>query len=242
MLLPVGWVMFLRSANSWIGTERINTGIEIEWRDEERQSFEYEGKQYVVVPLGEDMFCDSASDNIQGEPVFNIIKYPSDIWEKIFVGKEKTVIYQVENGAGVTTYYDGYSLYCSEENVEALESYYHNLDNYNWYLEIYPEDYDEEKVKMIPLALSEKEAAAIQKMQILDMDQSVKWQEEEKFEFLTKISKDDIVEGSIFLTKDGENWYWNTELRDDSKSTDDVWYHYVIELPETVSEKINEVR
>ena len=242
ILIPVGWVIFLRSENSWTGTERIDTGIEVEWEDEEKQSFEYAGNRYVAVQYRDDMFYDVTSEEVQGEPVFNMIKYPEDIWEKIFVGKEKTVIYQVENGAGVTTYYDGYSLYCSEEDVEALESYYHNLDNYNWYLEIYPEDYDEEKVQMLPLTLSGEEADAVQGMVIFNLDISLEIPENGGYECLARMSKDGVVKGAIYLQEDDGTWYWNTEMCDESKSTDEKWYCYVVKLPKTVSEKINEVR
>ena len=58
------------------------------------------------------------------------------------------------------------------------------------------------------------------------------------FGSIAKISKDSVVRGTLSIAKYDGNWYWKSEVIDESREKDGTWPEYVQPLPESLNEKI----
>lgn len=130
-IIPISWFTTVRSANGMVDEEYVDTGIMIRWGS--HNTFKYEGEEYRHLDLtDEDEF--SYADNqrrTKESAAFNICR--KGILESIFNANEKQVIYQVENGVGVTMYSDGYDIYYPVKEEKKVLSFYKNFYNYEWY-------------------------------------------------------------------------------------------------------------
>jgi len=69
---------------------------------------------------------------------------------------------------------------------------------------------------------------------------AVFFEEFEKLGSVFKISKDGVVRGTISIGKYEGQWYWRSEVIDESREKDGTWPEYVQALPETLSSKIEQ--
>lgn len=143
---------------------------------------------------------------------------------------EEDVIYPVVHPKWKMAYVNG-DLFVHEEDKEVAETYYSDDNNYEWYIVI---DEDEGE-KKIPISMSEQDVEYIYQMDDLEKDQSLLFDDIEKFASLEKSSKDGIIYARISLAYYQEKWYWRTETIDEDK---DGWPEYVFELPKEITEQI----
>lgn len=136
--------------------------------------------------------------------------------------------------------WNGGDLYCSKKHIEDANSYYADDDNYSWYVLIDSDDYDEE-LNSYPIEVTDSEIEAVYGVEEQKRDLAVFFDEFEKFGSLFKISKDGVVRGTISIGKYDDQWYWRSEIIDESREKDDTWPEYVQALPKSLDNKINEV-
>ena len=63
----------------------------------------------------------------------------------------------------------------------------------------------------------------------------------EKFGILSKISKDGLIEGKVDLVLNEGTWYWKSEVIDEEREKDGDYPEFVVELPETLAERISDL-
>ena len=66
-------------------------------------------------------------------------------------------------------------------------------------------------------------------------------EEFDTFGSLIKISKDGVVRGTLSIAEFDGDWYWKSEIIDESRENDGMWPEYIQLLPESLSKKIKAV-
>lgn len=202
----------------------------IKYVDEETLEIDFGGETRKFEKEKESEMVDSIS--YKGER-YILLEYNADIFYYDYnntVECEEDVIYPVEHPQWKMAYVNE-DLFVHEDDKEVAEAYYSDDDNYEWYI-VVDEDEGEKK---IPLSMGEKDLKDIYQMENLEKDESLLFDDIEKFASLEKSSKDGIISARISLAYHQGKWYWRTEVIDDAK---DGWPEYVFELPKDITEQI----
>jgi len=230
-LIPLGWFVFLRAANSIPEEDYVDTGKMAEW---ENGGFIYEDEKYVEVCFPENIFMYSVNDGSKMKPVLNA-SAGKTFWEKLFVGGKGNIvtIYEIDNATGENLYYD-YLLYCEESKTDEIEAYYADDQNYQWFTRVWDDD-DNAVLESVELTGDDLQFIynmdADDAKESLDINDSLMWVE------LVKKSKDDVVEGYIDIVCDGDTWYWDTGVWDESKDEQGSYADFVYQLPDELGKK-----
>ena len=178
----------------------------------------YEGKEYVCLEYPQNIFYydyhGNSEDNF--EEVDGIYPIASPNWEMIWNGGD---------------------LYCAMESGAEAREYYSLDENYEWYVKVdSPEDVEEQACL---INVTAEELDSIYGLEELEQEMSLFFEEFEALGSIMKVSKDGIVRGTLSIVKYQGQWYWNTEVIDESKEQDGTWPEYVQPLPKSLSEKIS---
>lgn len=176
----------------------------------------YEGSEYVPVEYPSDVFYyrykGNSNDNF--EDVDGIYPISSPEWAMLW-------------NAG--------DLYCSKKQADKANTYYANEDNYEWYVLI---DSQQDEAAPYPIKVTSEEIDDVYSVTGKEKDLSVFFDEFEKLGDVYKVSKDGIVCGSITIGKYNGNWYWRSEVVDESRENDGTWAEYVQPLTASLDQKI----
>ena len=175
----------------------------------------YEGEKYSVFGYPADIFMYDLAEGVECEEDESV---PLD-------GSQWRMVYN--NG----------DVYCNTDDIDAANAYYNNHENYNWFVNIEYDDYE----KMYPLNISMEDFEYIYRMEDMNKETAIFFDEIETQGSLIKVSKDGFIEGRTGLAEYDGKWYWRTETIDESRERDGEWPEYVIPLPEAVSDEIMEL-
>ena len=125
-------------------------------------------------------------------------------------------------------------MYCHTDDFNDANVYYSNHENYEWYVMV--ENGETEKTYQINPSMEDFEY--IYRMEDINKETSVFFDEIEMQGSLIKVSKDGFIEGRTGLALYDDSWYWRTETIDENRECDGEWPEYVIPLPEAVSIEI----
>lgn len=232
-VLPTAFFLFIRYSNGIGEPNYVDTGTLIVW-DRGQTSFNYKGEKYEEIELNlgnKDTIYWKESVEADKKIIFNIMPETSLI-DRIFNANEKENVYLVTNSTGFPIY-SSYSLFVSKKHRLKVESYYNNLNNFNFWL--LPDG--DENNRNISIDRSDYEQLLTisnnKKTKKINSKHSV-----ESFE-LYSTSKDRVIEISgPLLTKYGDKWYMEgmtTAFDDDDLDP----LSNVIELPNHITEKLN---
>lgn len=224
---PVGMILYMRMGDA-INSKQLDTGVKVVWDSE--GSFTYDGVKYVAVELEDDVFWYDVLYDEEREASFNI---GEESWEN----DECDVAYKIESGAGMTIYEILAILYCPETEVEKVQKYYQDDQNYIWYME------NENSEARVEIELTDEEKEILENMTEEQYDKSLEYNYDENLEYayFVKESRDGVVEAIMYLVKKDGVWYWDTEIADDSKEVEDGWAAYAVEMPDELSVKVEEI-
>lgn len=167
------------------------------------------------------------------------IEYNQDIFAYYYIGDseygEEGEVSPVEGSKFDMVQCEG-DLYCLKDEQEAAQSYYSSDENFIWSVAVDTED----DIVTCPLEVTEEEMGAVYGIENQEKDQAIFFDEIEAFATLTKTSKDGIVSGVTELAYYEGNWYWRSEIIDESREKDGDWPEYVYAIPETLSQKITD--
>ena len=166
---------------------------------------EYEGASYVPVTFNQDIF--SCGLGVEGE-------------------FETDVSYPIGDAQFDMIHNNG-DLYVAEEQAGEAAQYYQDDANYDWKISVM----GEEKDIVTPIEITLEERDYIYEMEGQEKDLAIYFDEIEQQATLIKTSKDGIARGSIELALYDGQWYWRTEIIDDTREKDGTWPEYVYPLP-----------
>ncbi len=185
------------------------------------------------------MFVPSANDTVKYEgEKYTLLQYPMDIFfydlaEGVDGYREDETV--PLKGSWWPMVYNNGDVFCDEDDIYDANAYYNNHENYYWYVIIETEDEE----KTYPIEISIEDFGYIYRMEDMDKETAIFFEEIEKQGSLIKTSKDGFIEGRTGLAQYKGRWYWRTEIIDESRECDGEWPEYVIPLPETVGDEIN---
>lgn len=173
-------------------------------------AIEYEGNMYEPVAFNADIFyyCYNGDEYFEED-----IKYPI-------------------TGADWKMVYDSGDLFCISDRADEANAYYTDDDNYDWFVTI--SEKDSEKEMTYPIEVSGEELSYIYGMEDMDREKPLFFDEIEAFATLKKVSRDGMVQGRTELAYSRGDWYWRSEIIDESKERDGTWPEYVQKLPDSL--------
>jgi len=177
-----------------------------------RDTVTHNEKTYVYLETNMDIFnYDFNNINNNYYEVDIIHKIPHDKWDMI--------------------YFNG-DLFVYEKEVKKAIEYYKDDVNYDWSVIIEKDEIENE----FPISVSAKELKYLYNMDNVKKEETMLFDEIEKFGTLKKTSKDKTISASICLAYFNNSWYYRTEIIDINKEND---AEYVIKLPDSLNKKIN---
>ena len=173
---------------------------------------------------------------------YSITEYPSNVFSYDYNGnshydvEEVDGIYPIDSPNWDMIWNDG-NLYCDKEYAAEANAFYADDENYVWYLLI---DYDVEDKEgySVDIELTADELAYVYNIEDKEKNLAVFFDELEKTASVFKISNDGVVRGTLSIGKYKGEWYWRSELIDESRESDGTWPEYIQPLPESLSDKI----
>lgn len=186
-------------------------------KSDDQDIVKYEGNKYVLLeyPANEFYYDYNGNSHDNFEEVDGIYPVDSSLWNMIWNGGD---------------------LYCAKDKADEAESYYADDVNYDWYIVI---DTEEEEC-FYPVDITDSERESMYSFEEMERKTSVFMEEFEAHGSIVKISKDGIVRGTISIARYDGNWYWKSEIIDESREEDGTWPEYVQPLPETLNRKVKE--
>ena len=167
---------------------------------------------------------------------YNYLEYNADIFGYNFNGNdyyEEDVIYPIPHEKWDIVYCSG-DLFVLDTMVEEAYAYYGDDNNYEWFVMV--EDVNLEDATTISISISPEELSYIYAMDDMEKDKTFFFDDIQKFGTLIKTSKDGLVSATIGLMYHDGDWYWRSEIIDESQ---EGWPEYIFRLPQSLIEKIN---
>ncbi len=124
-------------------------------------------------------------------------------------------------------------LFILNSQAEEAAAYYGDDENYTW--SVFIDIPESEDGKTFPIALGD-DISRIYDMEVADAKTTLFFDDIEIFASLIKTSKDGLISASISLAFFENTWYWRSDVFDDGV---EGWPEYVAELPESLSEQLN---
>lgn len=172
----------------------------------------YNGKTYVYLETNMDVFNYEFNSNNYYE-IEMIHEIPHDKWDMI--------------------YFDG-DLFVYEKQVKKAIEYYKDDNNYEWSVIVEEDEIENE----FPILVSETELKYLYNIDNKNKEETMLFEEIEKFGTLKKTSKDKTIYAIICLAYFKDFWYYRTGTIDITKENDP---EYVIKLPESLNKKIKDL-
>ena len=174
-------------------------------------SLTYEGKNYLLLEYNQDIFFYDLAYYVDYEEDENL-PLDHDKWDLV--------------------YRDG-DIFILDTQAEEAIAFYADDSNYTWSVIIYPDDSEDEY--SIPLTVSDSDVDYIYKMDSMERDRTLAFDDIEVFATLAKTSSDGLIQATVSLAAKGGEWFWRSEVIDD---TADGWPEYVFPLPESLTSQI----
>lgn len=175
----------------------------------------YNGKTYVYLETNMDVFN------------YEFNNYNNEYYEV-------DVISEIKHDKWDMIYLDG-DLFVYEKQVKKAIEYYKDDNNYEWSVIIEEDEIENE----FPILISDSELKYLYNIDNIKREETMLFDEIEKFGTLKKISKDKTIYASICLAYFNDYWYYRTSTIDVTKENDP---EYVIKLPESLNKKINNLK
>lgn len=180
----------------------------------DNDTVKYEGEKYAILQYPMDIFYYDLAEGVDGYEEDETVPLKGSLWPMVY-----------NNG----------DVFCDEDDIYDANAYYNNHENYVWYVVIETEDAEE----TYPIKISMEDFEYIYRMEDMDKETAIFFEEIETQGSLIKTSKDGFLDGRTGLAQYEGNWYWRTEIIDESREKDGTWPEYVIPLPDTVNTEIN---
>ncbi len=183
------------------------------------------------------MYTNNDTDTVKYEgEKYSVLGYPADIFmydlaDGVECEEDETVPL---DGSWWRMVYNNGDVYCHTDDFNDANAYYNNHENYDWYVNVEYED----REKMYPINPSVEDFEYIYRMEDINKETSIFFEEIEMQGSLIKVSKDGFIKGITGLALYDGSWYWRTEIIDESREMDGDWPEYVIPLPEAVNNEI----
>lgn len=171
----------------------------------------YKGKTYVYLEYNPDIFTYNLNKNDY---------------------LEEDIIHPIEHNKWEVVYFNG-DLFVSKKQVKDAIKYYSNDDNYEWSFIYEKDDYEKE----YKITISDDELDYIYGMEKMHREETMLFEDIKAFGTIKKTSKDNFISAITTLAYYNDYWYWKTEVVTDEENNPE----YVIKLPETLNNKINEL-
>ncbi|MDO4942038.1 MAG: hypothetical protein Q4E73_04245 [Lachnospiraceae bacterium] len=258
---PFMWIINEREKSFFTGNGNyIHTGTMLNWEDN-GTTFVYDDQIYESVELtiygSEDCkfeddlpfdFSDYIQiyDDFQGKAVFNI-QERDDLISKILKQTGRNTMFEVHGTFQGKMYYDESSaFYCLQDEKEDVIRYYSDFSHYNWYIRKRKADENIMEGDFDKIVLSEQEKQKILKLRKYGTKQKLDLNlqhiaggiQDDVWYDLEMISQDNLIRGTMSLVKYEGNWYWDM---DEEPDEDNPNIGYVMKLPKSVSEKMNQM-
>lgn len=214
--------------------------------DGDVRTFEIEGKTTdpqvgAITDTGEFEPLTFETIQIKGERVtidglaYELLQYKPEIFcydlEK--GGKfEEDGFYLLAHPKWDVLYHEGDLFVDADAHADAC-AYYAADENYRW--EIAIDDAQMEDVTVYPLAVTGEEIGFMGKMEDQLGEETLAFDDIQKFATLSKISTDGLIRATVQLAYRDGVWYWRSERIDEKQ---EHWPEYVHKLPETLNQKI----
>ena len=144
---------------------------------------------------------------------------------------EVDIISEIHHDKWDMIYLNG-DLFVYEKEVKKEIEYYKDDNNYDWSVIIEQDEIENEFM----ISVSHNELKYLYNIDNVKKEESMLFEEIEKFGTLKKISKDKTMYAIICLAYFKDYWYYRTSIIDINKENDP---EYVIKLPESLNKKIN---
>lgn len=181
----------------------------------QNDTVKYKGEQYTLLQYPIDIFYYDLAEGVEGYEEDETVPLKGSWWPMVY-----------NNG----------DVFCNKDDIYDANAYYNNHENYEWYAAIETEDAEETYL----IEISMEDFEYVYRMEDMDKETAIFFEEIETQGSLIKTSKDGFLEGRTGLAQYEGNWYWRTEMIDESREMNGTWPEYVIPLPETVNAEINE--
>jgi hypothetical protein len=146
---------------------------------------------------------------------------------------EIEMIHEIPHDKWDMIYFDG-DLFVYEKQVKKAIEYYKDDNNYEWSVIVEEDEIENE----FPILVSETELKYLYNMDNKNKEETMLFEEIEKFGTLKKTSKDKTIYAIICLAYFKDFWYYRTGTIDITKENDP---EYVIKLPESLNKKIKDL-
>ena len=166
------------------------------------------------------------------DKTYYLLKYNQDVFTYNFYYNdylEEELVQPIKHEKWDIVYLDG-DLFLPRDEVKKATEYYSDDKNYDWFIIIEKDDTE----TIIPLTITKEEIEFIYDLDNKERKETMVFDDIEMFADITKISKDKTIFALISLARVDKTWYWKTE----SMTDDDQ--EYIIKLPESLNNKINE--
>ena len=166
------------------------------------------------------------------DKTYYLLEYNQDVFTYNFYYNdylEEELVQPIEHDKWDIVYLDG-DLFLPRDEVKKATEYYSDDKNYDLFIIIEKDDTD----TIIPLTITKEEIEFIYDLDNKERKETMVFDDIEMFADITKISKDKTIFALISLARVDKTWYWKTE----SMTDDDQ--EYIIKLPESLNNKINE--
>lgn len=166
------------------------------------------------------------------DKTYYLLEYNQDVFTYNFYYNdylEEELVQPIEHDKWDIVYLDG-DLFLPRDEVKKATEYYSDDKNYDWFIIIEKDDTE----TIIPLTITKEEIEFIYDLDNKERKETMVFDDIEMFADITKISKDKTIFALISLARVDKTWYWKTE----SMTDDDQ--EYIIKLPESLNNKINE--
>lgn len=125
-ILPIGYWLFLRAANSFVGKGYVNTGKFVDG-GYQSGAFTVDGATYERLDLNRSALCPD------GKAVFSWNNESG--WDRFFGYHDRGNYLAVENTPGLELIRDAVcSLWCRSDQLDQAQAWYGDYANYDWYL------------------------------------------------------------------------------------------------------------
>lgn len=189
----------------------LRTFYRAEEAPEQLDELTYGGETYVYLPFPKDIFFYALKESADCEED-QVVPIPHDKWKFV--------------------YQEG-DLFVLEAHKDAAADYYGKDENYTWFVMI--DDPNTEEPIAVPLSVTQEDLAYVYSMEGMKRETTLLFDDIEIFGSLVKTDKEGVISASASLAYSEGNWYWRSEIIDDSV---DGWPEYVVKLPESIAQQI----
>ena len=143
---------------------------------------------------------------------------------------EEDIIHPISHNKWDVVYFNG-DLFILDKHVKMAKKYYANDKNYDWYVIF---DEEEKEVKK-SISISSDELLYLYNIEKVERDNTIIFDDIDKFASILKVSKDGLVQAIITLVQIDGSWYYKTEIMTDDDR------EYVVKICDSLNNKINDL-